>query len=527
MRRSLATALLLTLVGGAGASGQVLDDALAPRGRLRLDMHPVFTTWESRFGRTAAGQTGRERLGEDLTAPAAQTLYPGAEALRAAIESMAGLPGYAPVLGQTVARVNKDITRVEFGAYLGVFDWLTIGAMLPWTRTRANVDVMFSADTLGGDLGLSPAYSDPTGVASFLGALASAESSAQAYASQTCATDPTGPSWVSAQSLAARASAFRGSAETAYDASPFFPIAGSATAASLGQATAALDADLVAAGLPGVGAPMVFANEFVDERDFLLLPATLQSGVAGDTLASVRGIWQAGDVEVSATVRLLESRARGPDEPPPGFTYSVLATVLGRLPTGQVDHADILLDVGTGDGQADLEGRIRAALTFGGRVGLAGGARYGRQLSRTLVRRVAPPELVLAPLSTRQLVEWTPGDYWGLEVAPGFRFSSELSLSAEYRVFRKKRDDYELTGASVGAPVDPSVLEVESGVTLHEVGGTLRYDNLGSVIGGAGGWPLQLQMRVLRAAAGGGGQTPVTTRVEFGVRFFRRIWGSR
>lgn len=526
MRRTLPAVVLLTLMGAVGAAGQVLDDALVPGGRLRLDLNPVFTTWESRFGRTATGETGREALGEDLTTTDASTLYPGADALRAAIESLTGTPGYAPVLGETVARVNKDVTRIELGMHLGVSDRLTIGAMLPWTRTRTNVDVWFTADTLGGDLGLSPTYSDPAGVTSFLGAVASAEASAAAYAAQTCAASPGSPSCLSAQALSDRTSAFLGSAETAYEASPFFPIAGSTTAASLSQATAALSAELVAAGLPAIGASMAFASHYVGEEDFLTLPATLESGVAGAPLASVRGLWQVGDVEISATIRLLESRRPEPGEPSPGFTYSVLATLLGRLPTGAVDDPDVFLDVGSGDGQTDLEGRVRAGLTFGQRLGLLTGARYGVQLSRTLVRRVAPPEVVLAPVTTRQLVEWTPGAYWGFEVAPGFRFSRELTLAGEYRVFRKYRDEYQLAGASVGAPVDPYVLEVESGVTLHEVGGTLRYDSVARALAGESGWPMQLQFRVLRAVAGGGGQTPVTTRVEFGVRLFRRLWGS-
>jgi hypothetical protein len=100
-------------------------------------------------------------------------------------------------------------------------------------------------------------------------------------------------------------------------------------------------------------------------------------------------------------------------------------------------------------------------------------------------------------------------------------------VAAEYRVFRKYRDEYQLTGASVGAPVDPLVLEEESGVTLHEVGGTLRYDTTARWLRGDSVRPLQLHARVLRAVAGGGGQTPVTTRIEFGVRFFQGIWGSR
>jgi hypothetical protein len=528
MRRSLAVTLLLALACGGGASGQVLDDALAPRGQLRLQLNPVFTTWESRFGRTATGETGREALGEDLTSAAAHTLFPGAESLRAAIESMAGIAGYSPVLGETAARVSKDITRVELGGYLGVFDWLTIGAVFPWTRTRSNVDVYLQADTLGGDLGLSPSVTDGGGVTSFLQALSSAEASAQAYAAQTCASSPGSAECTSAQALADRTTTFRGSAEAAYDVSPFFPVAGSPTATSLTQATTALDGDLVAAGLPGIGAAMVFASDRLDEEGFVLFPTTLASGVRSDEpLGGVRGFWQAGDVEVSATVRLLQSDVPGPDEPAPRIGYSVLATLLGRLPTGHVDYPDIFLDVGTGDGQPDLEARLRGAITLGSRIGVLGGARYGVQLPRTLVRRVAPPEVVLAPLSTRQLVEWTPGAYWGLEVAPGYHFSAELSVAAEYRVFRKYRDEYQLTGASVGAPVDPLVLEEESGVTLHEVGGTLRYDTTARWLRGDSVRPLQLHARVLRAVAGGGGQTPVTTRIEFGVRFFQGIWGSR
>jgi hypothetical protein len=224
---------------------------------------------------------------------------------------------------------------------------------------------------------------------------------------------------------------------------------------------------------------------------------------------------------------VLESAPPGPDEPKPRVTYGLLATLLGRLPTGQVDNPDVFLDVGSGDGQPDVEARLRGRVTIGDRIAVLGGARYGIQLPRTLARRVAPPEVVLAPLSSRQLVEWSPGAYWGIEVAPGFRLSEELSVAVEYRVFRKYRDAYELTGTSVGAAVDPIVLEVESGVTLHEMGGTLRYDTVARWVGGDDVRPLQLHARLLRAIAGGGGQTPVTTRVELGVRFFQGIWGSR
>lgn len=524
MPRSLALVALLSLVGAADLASQVLDDALVPRGRARFELSPVFTSWDSRFGRAADGTTGRELFGEDLTSTAAETLFPGAEALRSAIAAMSGTAAYSPVLGETQARVTKDITRIEFGAHVGVFDWLTVGAVLPWTRTRTSVDVNFRPDTLAGDLGRNPNATSPTGVTAFLQSVGAAEASAQAYASQVCSTSPGSGACTDAQALADRATALLGSAVEAYGASAFFPLSTSTTATALTQSVTALSTDLVNAGLTGIAAPVAFATQRVSEQDFWSLPSGTGSGLQGAPIGSVKSLWHAGDVEVSATVRLLEGAVRPAPDVPPSLTYRLLATVLGRLPTGQVDSADVFLDEGTGDGQTDLEARLLGQLTVGRRLGLQVGARYGTQRPRTLVRRVAAPEVVLAPASTRRLVEWTPGAYFGVEISPVWRLSDELSIAGEYRAFRKYRDEYELAGMSIGAPVDPAVLEIESGVTLHEVGGTLRYDTMARWLG-EGARPLQLHLRVVRAVAGGGGQTPVTTQVELGVRLFRRIWG--
>ena len=512
-------ALLLLAVSDLDA--QVLDDTLVPAGLLRFEVSPVFTSWDSRFGRTAAGQVGRERLGDDLTTSAAHTLFPGADNLRAAVEALTGTTAYSPVLGQTQARVTKDITRVELGGQIGIFDWLTIGAVYPWTRTRANLDVWFLPDTVGGDLGLNPNETDSPAVTSFLQALGVAEANAHARASQMCAGSPGSAGCISAQALADRTSTFVSSAAGAYAASAFFPFATSATATALSQSVVAMSADLVAAGLPGIAPPMPFATERVSEADFWELPTTSGSGVLGAPLASVRGPWHAGDIEVTATVRVLETGVAD-SVATSSFSARLLATGMVRLPTGLTENPDTALSVGTGDGQMDFEGRLLGQLTLGRRFRLDVGGRYGIQRPRTLVRRVAAPETVLAPLSTRELVEWKPGAYFGIEIAPVWRFTEELNLAAEYRLFRKYRDSFELAGVSMGAPVDTRLLEVESGVTLHEVGGSLRYDTLARL--GDGVRPMQVHMRVVRAVAGGGGQTPVTTQVELGVRLFRRLW---
>jgi len=516
MRRHLALVLALALLGGHEARAQAIDDALVPRGRVRLEMTPVFTSWEERFGRTDQGAETREPLGADLTAPSADVLFPGAASLRAAVEAMTAGP-WTPVLGETNGRVSKDITRIEFAAHVGVLDWLTVGAVLPWTRTRAHVDVGFAPDTIAGDLGLQTGSS-----AAFLQELASASAGAAANATQVCGTSPGSAACASASALASRASSFHGSAVTAYGAGPFFPLAGSTTATSLAQATTDLSADLVAAGLSGISVPMPFATERVDELTLLTLPLSEPSLLMAP-LGDVKGLWNAGDMEVSLTARVLEGGLAAADGST-RLSYRVLATLLGRLPTGAMDDADFAFDVGTGEGQLDLEARVSGALVVGSRVSLVAGARYGTQRPRTLVRRVAPPEQPLAPLATRAETRWDPGEYWAVEVAPGWRLSRELTLEGEYRVFRKYRDRFTASGG--GTSFDTSVLEVESGVTLHEVGATLRYDTLTRWLADGTTRPLQLRGRLLHAVAGGGGQTPVTTRVEFSVRLFRRLWGS-
>jgi hypothetical protein len=270
---------------------------------------------------------------------------------------------------------------------------------------------------------------------------------------------------------------------------------------------------------------MAFATQWVEADDFGSLAAVDGFGVEGYPLDDVRSLWNAGDVEVSASVRILEGAVRDSAELVPRLSYRLTGTALVRLPTGVMDDPDRFLSVGTGDGQTDFEGRVMAELTVGRRLGIRAGGRYGVQMPRTFVRRVAAPEQVLAPISSRQLVEWDPGGFFAFEIAPVYRFAPELSLGAEYRVFRKYRDTYTLAGASVGAPVDPVVMQVESGVTVHALGGILRYDTVARHDAGEPVTPLQLHLRIQRAVSGGGGQTPVTTHLEFGVRLFRRLWG--
>ena len=99
MRRSLPTALLLLVVAASGAEAQLLDDTLVPRGRVRVQAHPWFGTWNTRYGVASDGTESEEPLGSDLTDPTGLALFPGTDVLVGYVQDVGGLAGYAPTLG--------------------------------------------------------------------------------------------------------------------------------------------------------------------------------------------------------------------------------------------------------------------------------------------------------------------------------------------------------------------------------------------------------------------------------------------
>ena len=521
MRRSLITVLLATLLGGHAVAGQVLDQTMVPRGQLRVQAHPRFTSWDSRFGRAADGTERREALGEDLTDPTALSLFPGIATLTDLVGGLTGTSGYTPVLGSVQGRITQDITQVDFGGHFGVFDWLTVGVVVPWANSRTALDQAFVPDTLNGDLGLNPSITNSAAVDAFISATMAAGASAAGNASAICGAGP-GPACTTAQGLADRVQTFDTSVQAAYGASPFFPIQGSTTADALSVAAATLSADLIAAGLGGLSAPIAFATDFLTAEGFPLLPALGGAGIDADPLQTRQGLWSTGDIEVSALVQVADNLAEGPGG---WLGYRVMTGFLMRLPTGTVEDPDVLLDIGTGDAQTDYEGSLVASLTLGNRVGLALGGRYGVQGSTTLTKRVAPPELVMPPVETRQLLHWNPGAYYGIEIAPSLRLSPELSVTGLYRYFDKDHDEFELV--NTGLPLNPIVLVRESVIKMHQIGGGVRYDTVPRWLAGEAPRPVEIHVRLLRTVAGSGGQTPASTRVEAGIRLFKRFWGPR
>jgi hypothetical protein len=526
MRRSLTAilpALLLALAGLLSAvDAQVLDHTMVPGGRVRLQASPVFSSWDTRFGRGAEGEL-EETLGDDLTDPATVSLFPGVASLTGAVRDVTG-GTFAPVLGSTSALVRQDITRIDFGGAVGVFDWLTVGVVVPWTRTRTVIDVAFAPDTINANIGVNPAIDATAQVQTFLSSTAAAEAAAQAYATTQCQGGASA-SCTAAQDLASRTAAFDAALGTAYGASSFFPLTGSAVGDALTQSATQLSADLMAAGLAGL-APLVLSTGLLkEETDLALLPTLARGGIESGPLSTRKSLWSAGDVEVSARIRLLDTLTpTGPEWSPPEVGFRLTGRFLVRLPTGTPADPDLPLDLGTGEAQTDFQGGLTGTVRFGTHVGLTAGGYYGVQRPTTVTTRVVPPEVVLAPLSTRTELTWRPGSYLGAGIAPTLRPAPSITLHGEYRYFQKGRDEFEL--ADVTSPLNPAVLAVESGVKAHLVGVGLRYDTVDAWRRGETSVPMEVHMRLLTTVAGSGGQVPKATRVEAGLRLFHRLWGS-
>jgi hypothetical protein len=531
MRRTLALALVILALPVGDAVAQVSDDTLVPRGRLRLQSTTSFMAWNSRFGERMEGGavvSGEESLASDLTDEVGTGLFPAIADLEKHLRALSGDGTYSGVLGATSAHVGQDVTRVDLGAHVGVFDWLTVGVVVPLVKTHTTVEVAVRQTGEESDLGINPTIGASAAVQSFLDGLSAAHLSSLAQATTLCSADPASDACSAAESLASRVGSFSTSSQSAYVSSGFFPMQGSAIAQSLVDQTAALDGELSDAGLGGIGAPMAFATELLTGEALADAPTTPEFGINGTALRGLTSLWTVGDVELSALARVLEGEVRDSGEVAPRLTYSLAAGVMGRLGTGSVDKDDAFLDLGTGDGQMDIEARLVGFLGVGGRVGVHIGVQYGVQQAVSLLRRVAPRDVVMAPAHTIRAVRWTPGSYLGLNVEPAWRLSPELSALASYGLYSKGRDSYSLLAEEpVGSiPVDVADLERESGMTVHRAGIGLRYSTVDSWRTGVAASPLELHLRVMSSIAGSGGHTPVATRVEFGVRLFRGIWGG-
>ena len=204
--------------------------------------------------------------------------------------------------------------------------------------------------------------------------------------------------------------------------------------------------------------------------DSLLNDTTYAFGSLMDTPRRLR--YFAGDAEVQAKYRFLEAP-----------NYALSGALVVRLPTGHQDSPNRLFDIPTGDHQTDIELQVAQELTLFNRLWLNTMLRAARQQPGTRARRVGPQSTLLLPHAALATLNWDPGDYVAIDVAPMYRFAKTFGVGFTVGYFTKQRDRYTYRSAQdsitiatrLGAPVAASVLDAGTAERRTRLGVAITY----------------------------------------------------
>jgi len=217
--------------------------------------------------------------------------------------------------------------------------------------------------------------------------------------------------------------------------------------------------------------------------DSLLRDSTYGFAPLTDTPRRLR--YFSGDAEIEGKYRIVEMAH-----------YALSAAFVVRLPTGHLDSPNYLFDIPSGDHQTDLEARVAQELTVANRLWLNTSLRLARQLPGTRERRVGPESELLVPRANTRLLDWTPGAYAAIDIAPMYRFAPMFGAGFTLGYWSKKRDRYAYRDSSDSIPGIPaSILDAGTAERWLRLGGAVTFrgaDVEGSLcfeqtVSGAGG----------------------------------------
>jgi hypothetical protein len=205
-----------------------------------------------------------------------------------------------------------------------------------------------------------------------------------------------------------------------------------------------------------------------------------------------------GDAELEAKYRLVVAP-----------THAASVALVLRLPTGHQDSPNDLFDIPTGDHQTDIEANVTQELIVARRLWLNVAVRAARQRPGTRERRVGPQSTLLLPHAATALLDWRPGDYAAIDVAPMYRFSPYFGAGFTAGYWSRKRDHYAYRSAQdsidvetrLGAPVPASVLDA---------GTSQRWLRLGVAVSYVGP-EMEGSFSIEQTVSGAGGRVPAAT----------------
>jgi hypothetical protein len=289
-------AFLALFIAPLGLGGQEFSDPLLAAGRLRIEISSLFHFADERFGRRMEGGAiieEDEPLGFDFSDTAVGSrLFPALEDLEADLATAVGAAGTPLVLGRTRAVLTKDAVWLPIRLDVGVFDWLTVGTTVSFSRRRGEFATSIQTD--GANVGLTPATAGD-----FLGSVSAANNALSVIVTTLCTSNPSSPECSQASSLLAEGQTFHG-ALTDGVGHGVFPLEGSVTGGALQARTTSLLNAYQAVGVPSFPTTTPLATEVLTEATYLDLVSNPVFPVVGDSLKTWKSPWEVGDVEIHA-----------------------------------------------------------------------------------------------------------------------------------------------------------------------------------------------------------------------------------
>ena len=566
MPRRLASLCALALIGStigvSGAHAQAVlgpqDDALVlPRGVLRLRVLNQWTTFNQRYGENTPGRQfgALEPLAIDLNLDTVGVReFPNLAPLQAGLRNLTGMPDFTLSLGKTVVNSNVNVTVTPFVLEAGLTKRVSVGLLVPYVRTRN--DIYFNVNPLSreGNTGFNPLLTnDATARArnqALIDQFAAASGALNATLAQ-CQATPTAGSCpainaqrASALSLIANANAFAAGVKQLYgsatsNGSPFIPIAGTDAAQAIEARTAAFRALYQSFGVTSISTATIGPAQSPNRLSLPDAQRVLTDPLFGVNASPLQTVARShvGDIDLGAKVSLWDTfeRAGKSRMDPSGLNYRAAAGAVYRFGTGEPDAANDFADVGTGNGQNDVEIRGFADVLYGRHFWTSFIARYNWQLADDVEMRITEfPERRLAAAYRQRMVHRNLGDISEIEINPRWVFNHYFSATAHYLYRLKRPDEYSgrfnVDSATTGyaaITLDAATLGKETLQEEHRLGGGVAFSTIGAYEAGKARLPMEITYFHFQTTRGNGGNVPKLFSDQIQVRIYARLFGGK
>jgi len=518
------------------------DATVVPRGALRISAQVTWSSHNETFGADGT----RERLGAPLSPDSLGVLVvPSLRPIETSLRELARQPNANVTLGPLRTDFRARLARSAFVFDLGLTSRIQLTGRLPYEHTISEVVVDANPRNLeahAANIGPNPALVAASAAArQNQRVVDSLMRAAQDLSNrlQACTTNPGDAvcnDRARVEALVREARTFAAGLARTYGigvdtaaGSAYVPTRGSTFQSAIEDRVESLNASFKTY-IPQLSlweTPFAAQVPVTTAQTRELLEQDLEIVPLGVVERS-----HIGDVEVGAKVMLLDtygSPARARSSTSGGLRVAVGGLV--RFGTAQVERPEDLVDVGTGDGQMDIEVNGVADVILTRRFWASGVARYGVQLEDEQRMRIPDvPRNPFVPAFREQQVGRDLGDYIEIVATPRYVYNDYLSLSAQWTYRRKAEDTY--TGTFTvedadGEPValDASVLGIDTELTQQSIGGGLSISTLRAYDRGRARLPLEINFLHTQTLSGSG-YAPRRFASSLQVRYYMRLFGA-